>query len=80
MALSLENCGRDDRDTLITLADLYVSAESLGIAPTHLFMKIAEISSKERPRGGITPVSEILRNFDTYAVVQERRSKGKNFW
>ena len=80
VALSLENAGRDDRDTLITLADLYVSAERVGIDPKPLFMGMAEISSKERPRGGSTPVSEILKNFDTYAVVQERRSKGKNFW
>jgi hypothetical protein len=80
VALSLENCGVDYRDTLLTLADLYVSAESVGIDPKPLFMETAEISGKERPRGGSTPVSEILRNLDTYAVVQERRSKGKNFW
>jgi hypothetical protein len=80
VALSLENCGRDDRDTLITLADLYVSAESVGIDPKPLFMETAKISSNERPRGGSTPLGKILRNFDTYAVVQERRTKGKNFW
>jgi hypothetical protein len=80
VALSLENCGRDFRDTLITLADLYVSAESVGIDPKPLFREMAENSSKERPRGGSTPVSEILGKLDTYAVVQERRSKGKNFW
>ena len=80
VALSLENAGRDSRDTLITLADLYVSAESAGIDPKPVFMETAKISSNERPRGGSTPVSEILRKLDTYAIVQERRSKGKNFW
>jgi hypothetical protein len=80
VALSMENCGRDARDTWITLADLYVSAESVGIDPKPLFIETAGISSKERPRGGSIPLSEVLMNFDTYAVVRERRSKGKNFW
>jgi hypothetical protein len=80
VALSLENAGRDSRDTLITLADLYVSAESVGIDPKPLFIETAEISSKERPRGGTTPLDKTLRNLDTYAIVQERRAKGKNFW
>ena len=80
VALSLENCGRDDRDTWITLADLYVSAENVGIDPKPLFKEMAKISGKERPRGGSTPLSEVLMNFDSYAVVQERRSNGKNFW
>jgi hypothetical protein len=80
VALSLENSGRDFRDTLITLADLYVSAESVGIDPKPLFIEVAEISSKERPRGGTTPLEKTLRNLDTYAIVQERRAKGKNFW
>ncbi len=80
VALSLENCGRDDRDTWVTLADLYVTAESVGIDPKPLFLEVAKISSKERPRGGSIPLGEVLINFDTYAVVQERRSNGKNFW
>ena|SRR5688500_2912707 len=80
VALSLENAGRDSRDTLITLADLYVSAESVGIDPKPLFIETAEISSKERPRGGTTPLDKTLRNLDTYAIVQERRAKSKNFW
>ena len=80
VALSLENAGRDSRDTLITLADLYVSAESAGIDPKPVFMETAKISSNERPRGGSTQVGETLRKLDTYAIVQERRSKGKNFW
>lgn len=80
VALSLENAGRDSRDTLITLADLYVSAESVGIDPKPLFIETAEISSKERPRGGTTPLDKTLRNLDTYAIVQERRTNGKNFW
>jgi hypothetical protein len=80
VALSLENGGRDLRDTLMTLADLYVSAESTGIDPKPVFMRAAAISSKEHPRGGNTPVSEMLENIDTYPVVQERRSRGKNFW
>jgi hypothetical protein len=80
VALSVENCGRDDRDTWTTLADLYVSAESAGIDPKPLFLETARISSKERPRGGSTPLSEVMMNFDTYTVVRERRSSGKNFW
>ncbi len=80
VALSLENCGRDDRDTWVTLADLYVTAESAGIDPKPLFLEVAKISSKECPRGGSIPLGEVLIDFDTYAVVQERRSNGKNFW
>lgn len=80
VALSLENSGRDFRDTLTTLADLYVSAESAGIDPKPLFIQTAEISSKERPRGGTTPLEKMLRDFDTYAIVPGRRYKGKNVW
>ena len=44
-AASIENCSRDYRDVLIALAELFVSAEVVGIDPKPHFNSVAVLSS-----------------------------------
>lgn len=74
-AMSIENCASDYRDTLLTLAEIYVRAERAGIDPRPHFDSVAGLSSAEVPRGGSTPVARMLRDFHGYAVLAERRGK-----
>jgi hypothetical protein len=76
-AASIENCSSDYRDFLLALAELYVAAESAGIDPRRDFKAIAAMSSRETPSGGMTPVSDMLARFHTYAVLKERRGRRK---
>ena len=75
-AISIENCRTDSRDTMTSLADLFVGAEEAGIDPKPCFLAVAELSCREVPTGGNTPVAEMLRDFHTYVVVKERRHNG----
>lgn len=76
-AASIQDCRLDYRDFLLALADLYVSAEEAGLDPRAEFSAVAALSSRETPRGGTTPVSEMLANFHTYAVLGGRPKKSK---
>jgi hypothetical protein len=76
-AASIENCSSDYRDFLLALAELFVAAESAGINPRPEFKAVAAMSSRETPRGGMTPVSTMLSKFHTYAVLKERRGRRK---
>jgi hypothetical protein len=76
-AISIENCARDYRDVLLVLAEIYVAAENVGIDPRPQFKQVADLSSTKEPLGGNTPVSEILSNFHTYAVLKERKARSK---
>jgi hypothetical protein len=76
-AASIENCSSDYRDFLLALAELYVAAEIAGINPRPDFNAEAAMSSQETPRGGMTPVSDMLARFHTYAVLKERRGRRK---
>lgn len=60
IAISMENCSSDWRDTLTFLGDLYKTAEEKGINPEPFFLRVAEISSHEVPRGGSTPMKEMI--------------------
>ncbi len=80
VSTSLENCGIDFRDTLIGLAELFVTAEQHGITPQAAFQKVAKLSSHGRPRGGKTPVSEMMMNFESYAILKERRERKTGYW
>jgi hypothetical protein len=80
VSVSLENCSMDYRDTLICLAELFVTAENQGIDPNPSFQKVAGQSGKDKPRGGPTPVSEVLMNFHTYAILDERRRMKTSYW
>jgi hypothetical protein len=76
-AASIDDCSQDYRDLLLALAELYVAAERAGIKPRSEFKAVARLSSSEKPRGGLTPVSEMLGRFHTYGVVKERRGRSK---
>jgi len=76
-AISIENCARDYRDVLLALAELYVAAEEAGIRPRSDFTAVSRLSSRELPRGGDTPMQGMLANFSRYAVLRERRKRGK---
>lgn len=73
-AASIENCASDYRDVLMALADLWVAAERAGIDPQPHFREMASLSSDQKPRGGLIPVSEMMNNFQNYAVLGERRA------
>jgi hypothetical protein len=66
IAISMENCGSDWRDTLTILGDLYQAAEIKGINPEPFFLKVAEISSDETPRGGSTPMNEMMTKLEWF--------------
>jgi hypothetical protein len=72
-AASIENCSFDYRDFFLALAELFVTAERVGIDPHAEFSLATERASTIKPRGGTTPVSEVLRGFHTYAVVASAR-------
>ena len=78
-AISIENCRTDFRDTITSLADLFVRAEEVGIDPEPHFRDVAELSDEERPLGGDTPVANMLRGFRNYSVVTERRAMGQSY-
>ena len=60
---SLENSGMDYRDTSLSLRNLYQAAEDIGIDPNPYFQKAALLASREKPRGGLTPLSNLLENY-----------------
>jgi hypothetical protein len=76
-AASIENCSFDYRDFFLALAELFVTAERVGLAPQTEFDLAAERASTSTPRGGTTPVNEVLRGFHTYAVVASVRRSDK---
>jgi hypothetical protein len=65
-AVSIEDCNFDYRDTLMAVAEL---------DPQPFFNEAAGVSSSKVPRGGSGPVSDMLNNFQRYAVLSERRRK-----
>jgi hypothetical protein len=62
IAISLENSGIDYRDSILLLHELYKVADERNLDPKTEFMKIAQISSIETPRGGSTPMSKMMAN------------------
>jgi hypothetical protein len=76
-AISIENCGRDYRDVLLALAELYVAAEEAGIRPRSDFKAVSRLSSGQKPRDGSASVQEMLANFHGYGALRERRKRGK---
>jgi hypothetical protein len=79
VSISLENCSIDVRDTLIGLAELFVAAEKQGIDPKAPFQRVAKLSSQDKPRGGSTPVYEMMMNFEDSAILQERRNRATSY-
>ena len=85
VAASLENSGRDYRDTYTSLDKLYKAAKDVGIDPNPYFQEAASLASQEKPRGGSTPLSVLLDNYtkkpekpikaEVREVKQEREAK-----
>ena len=73
-AMSIEDFSVDYRDSLLALAELCVRAERAGIDPRPIFDDIAGMSSSQVSTGGSTkPTSQVLKEFQNYAVLNERR-------
>jgi hypothetical protein len=60
VAMSIENSGIDYRDSILALRDLRNVAKDKNIDPEPEFVRIAQISSIEIPRGGSTPMSKLM--------------------
>ena len=60
IAISIENSGIDYRDSILALRDLRKAAIKHNIDPESDFTKIAKISSNEKPRGGETPIKQLM--------------------
>jgi hypothetical protein len=73
VAMSIENSSIDYRDTLTSLAELYIVAEENGIKPKIDFEAIAKISSNDIPRGGSTSMSNLMSGIYSSAILQEQR-------
>lgn len=61
VAASLENSGMDYRDTITSLGELYKAA--IGIDPDPYFQKTASLASRDKPRGGSTPLNVLLESY-----------------
>ena len=72
VAASLENSGRDYRDTLLSLNDLYRAAQDVGIDPNPYFQKAASLASQKKPRGGSTPLSILLAGYTSHSPHVQR--------
>jgi hypothetical protein len=68
VALSIENCSIDFRDTITSMAKLYVAAKRNGISPEMNFQRIGKISSKKTPKGGESSVSGMMAAITEYAA------------
>ena len=77
VAASLENSGMDYRDTLLSLNDLYQAVEDVGIDPNPYFQKAASLASREKPRGGSTPLSVLLDNYTKKPEKSEKAEEKK---
>lgn len=60
IAISIENSGIDSRDSILALSELRKVANKKSIDPEPEFERIAKISSDEKPRGGETPMRQLI--------------------
>ncbi len=60
IAMSIENSGIDNRDSILALSELRKASHEKNIDPNPEFKRVAEISSNEKPRGGETPMSKLM--------------------
>lgn len=79
VAVGLENCASDYRDTLMTLADLYVAAEEAGLDPRTAFDGAAALAADEATPGGCESLARLLGEFHTHSVLAERRGMGQPY-
>jgi len=62
-AISIENFWIDFRDVMRYLNELHITSDKVGIDPRPIFQRISAVSSQEIPRGGPSPLSEVLKKF-----------------
>lgn len=79
VAIAIENCSSDYRDTLMTLADLYAAAEAAGIDPRPAFAATAELATDGLTAGGCQSLARTLREFHASSVLSERRALGNPY-
>lgn len=79
LALAIENSSANYRDTQMTLADLYVAAETAGIDPQPLFTTAAAWSTDELTAGGCTSLAAMMREFHASSVLRERRAMAEPY-
>jgi hypothetical protein len=78
-AISLENCASDFRDTLRAMGVTWLAFERNGLDPRAAFLRAAAGADRDPPRGGRTPVAEMLTAFETsayLAALRPRRARG----
>ena len=66
-AASIDDQGRDYRDWLMSLGDLYLSARAAHLDPSPVLKRIAERSNPERHAAAPTPTRDALRGFEDSA-------------
>jgi hypothetical protein len=72
-AIAIDNCSANYRDTLMTLADLFVAAEQAGVDPRPLFEQAAAWATDEVTPGGCESLVAMLRGFHASPTLKERR-------
>ena len=72
-AVAIDNCSANYRDTLMTLADLFVAAESAGIDPGPLFVEASLCATDEVTSGGCESLASMLHDFYKSPTLRERR-------
>jgi hypothetical protein len=71
VAISMENCYSDWRDTLTFLKDFYQAAEIKGMNPEPYFLKIAGISSDKNQKYVDTPMKEMMAKIEWFKSEKE---------
>jgi hypothetical protein len=66
-AASIDDQGRDYRDWLMSLGDLYLSARAARLDPSPVLKRIAELSNPERNPAAPTPTRDALATFEDSA-------------
>jgi hypothetical protein len=66
-AASIDDQGRDYRDWLMSLGDLYLSARAARLDPSPVLKRIAERSNAERNPAAPTPTRDALATFEDSA-------------
>ena len=66
-AASIDDQGRDYRDWLMSLGDLYLSARAARLDPTPVLKRIAERSNADRNPAAPTPTRDVLATFEDSA-------------
>ncbi len=78
-AVTIENCSANYRDVQMTLADLFVAAELVGVDAQPAFAAAADRATGDLTPGGCSSLAAMLREFHVSSVLAERRTLGKPY-